>query len=89
MDGLLVPGMATPGHSWWVASGPCFEEAARRGAARLLAEVTEFMTLEAGDLLLVGVPEGAPRVRAGDRVAIEIDGLGRLENPVEREGAAA
>lgn len=54
----------------------------RRGVARLLAEVSEFMTLEPGDLLLVGVPEGAPRARAGDRMAIEIDGLGRLENPL-------
>lgn len=57
----------------------------RRGVARLLADVTEFMTLEAGDILLVGVPENAPRVRAGDRVAIEIDGLGRLENAFVRE----
>ncbi|MCW5632919.1 MAG: fumarylacetoacetate hydrolase family protein [Rubrivivax sp.] len=67
----------------------------RRSAARLLAEVSEFMTLAAGDMLLVGVPGNAPRVRVGDRMAIEIDGLGRLENAVEREeeveeaGAAA
>jgi 5-oxopent-3-ene-1,2,5-tricarboxylate decarboxylase/2-hydroxyhepta-2,4-diene-1,7-dioate isomerase len=53
-----------------------------RPLARLLAEVTEFMTLRAGDLLMVGVPEGAPRARAGQRVAIEIDGVGRLENPL-------
>lgn len=53
-----------------------------RRTATLIADVTEFLSLEAGDILLVGVPEGAPRVRVGDRVAIEIDGLGRLEHDV-------
>jgi len=53
-----------------------------RPAARLLAEVTAFMTLEPGDVLHVGVPHGAPPARAGDRVAIEISGIGRLENHI-------
>lgn len=56
-----------------------------RPVARLLADVTEFMTLDAGDLLLLGVAAGAPRARAGQRVAIEIDGLGRLENRLVAE----
>ncbi len=51
-----------------------------RSPARLLAEVTEFMTLSPGDILMVGVGPGAPRVRAGQHVATEIDGLGRLDN---------
>ena len=46
------------------------------------------MTLDEGDVLLVGVPENPPRARVGDRVAVEIDGLGRLENAIEAEGAA-
>lgn len=58
-----------------------------RSVPRLLAEITEFMTLEAGDVLLVGVPENVPRARAGDRVAVEIDRVGRLENVVRAEGA--
>ena len=49
-------------------------------SARLLADVTEFMTLAPGDVLAVGAAAPAPRVRAGQRVSIEIDGLGRLEN---------
>ncbi|KKB34232.1 fumarylacetoacetate hydrolase family protein [Bacillus thermotolerans] len=53
-----------------------------RPAAQLLADVTEFMTLHKGDVLLTGVPEGAPRVKAGDTVRIEIDGIGILENHV-------
>ena len=61
----------------------------RRGAARLIADVSEFMTLSAGDVLLVGVAANPPRARAGDHVSIEIDGLGRLDNAVVREAGAA
>jgi 5-oxopent-3-ene-1,2,5-tricarboxylate decarboxylase/2-hydroxyhepta-2,4-diene-1,7-dioate isomerase len=56
-----------------------------RSVARLLADVTDFMTLSPGDVLMVGVPEGAPLARAGQRVAIEIEGIGRLENPLVAE----
>ena len=52
-----------------------------RSVARLIAEVSEFMTLVPGDVLSVGVAAGAPRARAGQRVSIAIDGLGRLDNP--------
>lgn len=58
-----------------------------RPVAQLIADVTDFMTLAPGDVLLTGVPERAPRARAGQRVAIEIDGLGRLENPLVAEAA--
>jgi 5-oxopent-3-ene-1,2,5-tricarboxylate decarboxylase/2-hydroxyhepta-2,4-diene-1,7-dioate isomerase len=53
-----------------------------RPVAKLLADVTEFMTLSPGDVLAVGVAAPAPRLRAGQRARIEIDGIGRLENPV-------
>jgi len=56
-----------------------------RPVARLLEAVTEFMTLSPGDVLMVGVPENAPRARAGQRIAIEIEGVGRLENPLVAE----
>jgi 5-oxopent-3-ene-1,2,5-tricarboxylate decarboxylase/2-hydroxyhepta-2,4-diene-1,7-dioate isomerase len=56
-----------------------------RPIAQLLADVTEFMTLMEGDILMVGVAEQAPLARAGDRVAVEVDGVGRLENPVIAE----
>jgi 5-oxopent-3-ene-1,2,5-tricarboxylate decarboxylase/2-hydroxyhepta-2,4-diene-1,7-dioate isomerase len=49
-----------------------------RPVAALLADVTEFMTLSAGDVLMLGVAVDAPRARAGQHVAIEIGGLGRL-----------
>jgi 5-oxopent-3-ene-1,2,5-tricarboxylate decarboxylase / 2-hydroxyhepta-2,4-diene-1,7-dioate isomerase len=52
-----------------------------RRPARLLADVSEFMTLAPGDVLSLGVAAGAPRARAGQRVRIAIEGLGALENP--------
>jgi 5-oxopent-3-ene-1,2,5-tricarboxylate decarboxylase/2-hydroxyhepta-2,4-diene-1,7-dioate isomerase len=51
-----------------------------RGVAQLVEDVTEFMTLRAGDVLTVGVPPGAPLARAGDLMSVEIEGIGRLEN---------
>lgn len=53
-----------------------------RPIAKLLADVTEFMTLSPGDVLMVGVPGAAPLARAGQRVAITIDGVGTLANPL-------
>lgn len=58
-----------------------------RPVAKLLADVTEFMTLSPGDVLHVGVPGNAPLARGGDVVRIEIDGLGWLENPLVTETA--
>lgn len=51
-----------------------------RALAKLLADITDFMTLSPGDILLLGTAANAPIARAGQRVAIEIDGLGRLEH---------
>jgi 5-oxopent-3-ene-1,2,5-tricarboxylate decarboxylase/2-hydroxyhepta-2,4-diene-1,7-dioate isomerase len=50
-----------------------------RPVARLIADISDFMTLEAGDALLVGFPMGGPHVGPGDTVAVAIDGLDRLE----------
>ena len=60
-----------------------------RGVAQLLADVTAFMTLQAGDLLMLGVAGGAPRALAGQAVAITIDGLGTLHNRLVAESQAA
>ena len=56
-----------------------------RPLARLLADVTDFMTLSTGDVLMLGCSAGAPTARAGSAVAIEIDGLGRLEHTLVAE----
>ena len=59
----------------------------RRNVAQLIADVSEFMTLAPGDLLLIGVAEQPARARVGDTMAVEIDGIGRLENPLHAETA--
>lgn len=59
-----------------------------RPVARLLHDVTTFMTLEPGDLLLLGVAAGAPRCRAGHTFAIECNGIGRLEGRLVAETEA-
>jgi 5-oxopent-3-ene-1,2,5-tricarboxylate decarboxylase / 2-hydroxyhepta-2,4-diene-1,7-dioate isomerase len=43
-----------------------------RGVAQLLADVTDFMTLAAGDVITLGVPHGAPAVHAGTRTMLAI-----------------
>jgi len=57
-----------------------------RPLPQLLAEITEFMTLYAGDVLLTGTPAGRVDVQAGDSTVVEIDGLGQLHNTIVREG---
>ncbi len=55
-----------------------------RPVEHLIADITEFLTLRPGDVLLVGEPPDAPLARGGDRVRVEIEGLVPLENPVVR-----
>jgi len=50
-----------------------------RDVARLLADVTAFMTLQPGDVLLLGRSHAVPLVRAGQSVAIAFADLGRLQ----------
>ena len=56
-----------------------------RPAAQLIADVTEFMTLFAGDVLLLGPGEGAPTAKPGDAVLISVPGLGDLYHTVVLE----
>ena len=52
---------------------------------QLIAYLTEFMTLERGDILLTGTPKGLSHIHAGDEMRLEIDGLGALESKVIAE----
>lgn len=63
-----------------------------RPAARLLQDVTEFMTLRPGDVLLLGLAAGAPQARAGQHFSIEaagVEALGRLEGHLVAESTAS
>ncbi len=63
-----------------------------RPIAKLLADITKFMTLNEGDVVLVGTPENLPLVQAGDKVSIEIScegkSIGRLVNFVQQESVS-
>jgi 5-oxopent-3-ene-1,2,5-tricarboxylate decarboxylase / 2-hydroxyhepta-2,4-diene-1,7-dioate isomerase len=48
----------------------------------LVADLSRFVTLEPGDVILTGTPAGARPVEPGDVVEVEIDGVGRLSNPI-------
>lgn len=60
-----------------------------RSAPVLLADVSAFMTLSAGDVLLLGPGEGSPEGRAGDTVTIGVPGLGQLQHTLVAEGEHA
>lgn len=51
----------------------------------LIAYISSIMTLEPGDLILTGTPEGVGRLAPGDVVEVEIPGVGILSNPVRAE----
>ena len=56
--------------------------------AEAIAFISQFVTLQAGDLISTGTPAGIGltkkiRLKPGDRIRGEIDGLGVLENSVE------
>jgi len=48
----------------------------------LIAYVSRIMTLEPGDLLLTGTPEGVGPLLDGDVVEVEVPGVGTVRNPV-------
>jgi 2-keto-4-pentenoate hydratase/2-oxohepta-3-ene-1,7-dioic acid hydratase in catechol pathway len=62
------------------------------GVAALVAAASDLMTLEPGDVIATGTPNGVgmPRgefLRPGDLVELEIADFGRLSNPVVAESA--
>lgn len=48
----------------------------------LIAYISAFTTLLPGDVILTGTPAGVGPILAGQRVSVEIDGIGTLTNPV-------
>lgn len=47
----------------------------------ILSEISQVMTLLPGDVVLTGTPAGVSLLRPGQRVRVEVDGVGALENP--------
>jgi 2-keto-4-pentenoate hydratase/2-oxohepta-3-ene-1,7-dioic acid hydratase in catechol pathway len=52
------------------------------GMPALISYISRIMTLEPGDIIATGTPEGVGPLNAGDEVEIEIGGLDVLVNPV-------
>jgi 2-keto-4-pentenoate hydratase/2-oxohepta-3-ene-1,7-dioic acid hydratase in catechol pathway/regulator of RNase E activity RraA len=50
--------------------------------ARIIADLSRTMTLERGDLIVTGTPAGSRPVEPGDTVEVEVEGVGRLRNPI-------
>jgi 5-oxopent-3-ene-1,2,5-tricarboxylate decarboxylase/2-hydroxyhepta-2,4-diene-1,7-dioate isomerase len=55
----------------------------------LIAYLSAFMTLFAGDVILTGTPDGLVGVHEGDEVVTEIDGVGRLSNTIVGDASMA
>lgn len=56
-----------------------------RSASQLLTDVSEFMTLRPGDVLMLGCDSGRPLARAGDRIEISAPGFETLSNTLVAE----
>jgi 2-keto-4-pentenoate hydratase/2-oxohepta-3-ene-1,7-dioic acid hydratase in catechol pathway len=52
------------------------------GVPSLIAAISRIMTLEPGDIIATGTPEGVGPLLAGDVVEVEIPGVGSIRNPV-------
>ena len=50
--------------------------------ATLITHISHIKTLEPGDLILTGTPEGVSPIHAGDDMVVSVEGLGDLRNPV-------
>jgi 2-keto-4-pentenoate hydratase/2-oxohepta-3-ene-1,7-dioic acid hydratase in catechol pathway len=48
----------------------------------IIAFISKVMTLEPGDIIATGTPSGVGPLAPGDRVEVEIEGVGVLANPV-------
>ena len=55
---------------------------------RVLSFVSRIMTLFPGDVIATGTPPGIGELRPGDRVTVDVAGIGRLENSVSQRKEA-
>ncbi|WP_171288069.1 fumarylacetoacetate hydrolase family protein, partial [Acinetobacter baumannii] len=58
-----------------------------RTPEQLIQEISEYMTLNEGDILLTGTPLGRADLHDGDTVTVEIEQIGKVTNTVQEQGA--
>ena len=56
-----------------------------RDPFEVIAVASQAMTLQRGDLIMLGTPSGVGELHPGDEVEVEIDGVGYLRNTVRKE----
>ena len=70
-------------------NGALRQEASTRdlvhSVAEIVAYLSGFMTLLPGDTIMTGTPAGVGEIAPGDRLEVEVDGIGVLSNPVVAE----
>jgi 2-keto-4-pentenoate hydratase/2-oxohepta-3-ene-1,7-dioic acid hydratase in catechol pathway len=54
--------------------------------AELVSRISQFMTLDAGDVIFTGTPEGVGPMADGDKVECAVDGIGTLKLTCKAEG---
>lgn len=57
--------------------------------SHIVAYLSRIMTLEPGDLVLTGTPEGVGPLLDGDVVEVEVPGVGLIGNPVKKASGSA
>lgn len=65
-----------PGHRWSL-------DRLARPIPQLIADISAYLTLQAGDVLMVGLPGDAPAIRAGVAVCAQAPGLGAATARIE------
>lgn len=50
--------------------------------AKLVSFISQVMTLNPGDVIMTGTPEGVGPMKSGDEIVIEVDGIGQLRNKI-------
>ncbi|MEX8624181.1 fumarylacetoacetate hydrolase family protein [Salmonella enterica] len=60
-----------------------------RSAAQLLSALSDFATLQPGDVILLGTPQQRVAIKPGDRVTVRAAGFPALENTVVLAGGQA
>lgn len=59
------------------------------GTSAIVSFISDYITLEVGDVIFTGTPGSTTSMNAGDVVEIELEGVGILSNPVVSEADAA
>lgn len=49
---------------------------------KLISYISQIMTLNPGDIIMTGTPEGVGPMKSGDEVTIHVEGIGQLNNHV-------